>query len=89
MGRAINKAVTIAEILKRKLPLHQQNSLTSVEMVDVYDPIEEGLDRVTNRRYVSCIMICLGKTLLDVNNIGYQPPLAEAEQQYAQHSRRV
>jgi DNA-binding protein Alba len=23
MGRAINKAVTIAEILKRKMPLHQ------------------------------------------------------------------
>jgi len=35
MGRAINKAVTIAEILKRKMPLHQMNTLSSVEMVDV------------------------------------------------------
>jgi len=51
MGRAINKAVTIAEILKRKMPLHQCNFLSSVEMVDIFEPLEEGLDRVTSRRY--------------------------------------
>lgn len=51
MGRAINKAVTIAEILKRKMPLHQCNNLSSVEMIDVFEPLEEGLDRVTSRRY--------------------------------------
>jgi ribonuclease P/MRP protein subunit RPP25 len=53
MGRAINKAVTIAEILKRKMPLHQLNTLSSVEMIDVFEPVEEGLDVVTSRRYVS------------------------------------
>lgn len=51
MGRAINKAVTIAEILKRKMPLHQCNALSSVEMIDIFEPLEEGLDRVTSRRY--------------------------------------
>jgi DNA-binding protein Alba len=51
MGRAINKAVTIAEILKRKMPLHQCNALSSVEMIDVFEPLEEGLDTVTSRRY--------------------------------------
>ncbi|CAB9519905.1 ribonuclease P MRP 25kDa [Seminavis robusta] len=50
MGRAINKAVTIAEILKRKMPLHQVNALSSVEMIDVFEPLEEGLDVVTSRR---------------------------------------
>jgi DNA-binding protein Alba len=35
MGRAINKAVTIAEILKRKMPLHQITVLTSTEIIDV------------------------------------------------------
>jgi DNA-binding protein len=35
MGRAINKAVTIAEILKRKMPLHQVTYLTSSEIIDV------------------------------------------------------
>jgi ribonuclease P/MRP protein subunit RPP25 len=81
MGRAINKAVTIAEILKRKLPLHQVNSLTSVEMVDVYEPLEEGLDTVTSRRYVSCMIITLSLSArdLDTNDPGYQPPLAEDE----------
>eukprot|EP00977_Amphora_coffeiformis_P013480 scaffold3570_cov227-Amphora_coffeaeformis.AAC.14 len=79
MGRAINKAVTIAEILKRKLPLHQVNTLTSVEMVDVYEPMEEGLDVVTSRRYVSCILITLSLSALDTSNSGYQPPLPADE----------
>jgi hypothetical protein len=64
MGRAINKAVTIAEILKRKMPLHQWNVLSSLEMIDLYEPIEEGLDVVENRRYVSCLTITLSLTLL-------------------------
>jgi hypothetical protein len=78
MGRAINKAVTIAEILKRKMPLHQQNNLSSVEMIDVYEPVEEGLDTVTSRRYVSCMMIMLSRTVdpLDPSHSGYQPPLS-------------
>ena len=77
MGRAINKAVTIAEILKRKMPLHQVNAVSSVEMVDVFEPLEEGLDVVTSRRYVSCMKIPLSRTGegMDRNNIGYQPPL--------------
>ena len=83
MGRAINKAVTIAEILKRKIPLHQWNALSSIEMVDVYEPIEEGLDVVTSRRYVSCMTITLSTTMLsgnlDHNHSGYQPPLAASE----------
>jgi hypothetical protein len=81
MGRAINKAVTIAEILKRKMPLHQITSLSSCEMVDVFEPLEEGLDVVTSRRYVSCMKITLSKdaSLIDINDIGYQPPLPSQE----------
>ena len=97
MGRAINKAVTIAEILKRKMPLHQWNVLSSLEMIDLYEPIEEGLDVVENRRYVSCLTITLSLTLLqhsegmaktdddspplDTHHFGYQPPLPLAELQ--------
>jgi ribonuclease P/MRP protein subunit RPP25 len=81
MGRAINKAVTIAEILKRKMPLHQCNALSSVEMIDVFEPLEEGLDTVTSRRYVSCMKITLSRTAegLDTNDIGYQAPLPVEE----------
>lgn len=46
MGRAINKTVTVAEILKRRIAgLHQNTIIESIEMTDVYEPIEEGLDR--------------------------------------------
>lgn len=80
MGRAINKAVTIAEILKRKMPLHQLNTLSSVEMIDVYEPVEEGLDTVTSRRYVSCMKISLSlDDIFDHLQSGYQPPLSETE----------
>uniref|UniRef100_A0A7S4IZZ8 DNA/RNA-binding protein Alba-like domain-containing protein n=1 Tax=Odontella aurita TaxID=265563 RepID=A0A7S4IZZ8_9STRA len=81
MGRAINKAVTIAEILKRKMPLHQITSLSSSEIVDVFEPLEEGLDIVESKRYVSCMVITLSKdgSGMDVNDIGYQPPLPSEE----------
>jgi Alba len=89
MGRAMNKAVTIAEILKRKMPLHQWNVLSSVEMIDIYEPIEEGLDTVTSRRYVSCMTITLSISIIcdinasfpmfDINHSGYQPPLTAIE----------
>lgn len=74
MGKAIHKAVTIAEILKRKMPLHQISALTSCEIVNVYEPLEEGLDIVVNQHYVSCLTITLSIDLtgIDVHNIGYQ-----------------
>ena len=74
MGKAINKAVTIAEILKRKMPLHQITTLSSCEVVNVYEPLEEGLDTVVNQHYVSCLTITLSRDLkdIDVNDKGYQ-----------------
>lgn len=81
MGKAINKAVTIAEILKHKMPLHQITALSSCEIVNVYEPLEEGLDTVVNQHYVSCITITLSTNLagIDVHHIGYQPPVSESE----------
>lgn len=81
MGRAINKAVTIAEILKRKMALHQITTLSSSEIIDVFEPLEEGLDIVESKRYVSCMTIILSTTGegLDFTDIGYQPPLPAEE----------
>jgi DNA-binding protein Alba len=46
MGRAINKTVTIAEILKRRVQgLHQITHIDSTDITDVWEPLEEGLDR--------------------------------------------
>ncbi len=53
MGRAINKTVTIAEIIKRRIPnLHQITTIDSTDITDVYEPLEEGLDR-----YVSYVLV--------------------------------
>jgi len=78
MGRAINKTVTIAEIIKRRVPnLHQNTSLESTEIIDKYEPLEEGLDTVEIKRRVSSITIILSKTPLDTKSPGYQPPISQ------------
>ena len=63
------------------MPLHQLNNLSSVEMVDVYEPVEEGLDVVTSRRYVSCMTITLSLSPdgFDTAHSGYQAPLSNDE----------
>uniref|UniRef100_A0A7R9X0J4 DNA/RNA-binding protein Alba-like domain-containing protein n=1 Tax=Craspedostauros australis TaxID=1486917 RepID=A0A7R9X0J4_9STRA len=77
MGRAISKAITVAEILKRRMPLYQLNTFTTLEMIDVFEPIEEGLDIVTSTRHVACLRITLSRTGrgIDPNAVGFQPPL--------------
>jgi DNA-binding protein len=45
MGKAISKAVSVAEFVKRKMNgLHQITKLESFEITDVYEPIVEGLN---------------------------------------------
>jgi len=47
MGRAINKTVTIAEVLRRRIPnLYQIIELNTVDLLDRYMPVEEGLQTV-------------------------------------------
>jgi len=76
MGRAINKTVAIAEILKRRIPdLHQITEISSTDITDVYEPLEEGLDRIETTRHVSSITIVLSTVPLDTTAPGYQPPL--------------
>jgi len=50
-------------------------------MIDIFEPLEEGLDTVTSRRYVSCMKITLStnKEDVDMSAAGYQPPLPNSE----------
>jgi hypothetical protein len=57
--------------------LHQLTEISSTNIVDVWEPKVEGLDRVETTRRVSVIVITLSKEPLDTSNIGYQPPLPE------------
>lgn len=77
MGRAINKTVMIAELIKRRIAdLHQNTSIGSTDITDMWEPLEEGLLLLETTRHVSMITITLSKKELDVSSTGYQPPLS-------------
>ncbi|CAN0897877.1 Ribonuclease P protein subunit p25-like protein [Linum grandiflorum] len=87
MGQAISKTVSIAESIKRRNPrLHQDTSISSVSITDVWEPIEEGLVPVEQTRQVSMITITLSFSELDKNSPGYQAPQAgeQSKPQYQQ-----
>merc|ERR1712039_293014 len=78
-GNALTKAVTSAEVIKRRFKgLHQITNLGSQEIVDEYEPLEEGLDKVTETRSMPFIEITLSKEPLDTSDKGYQAPLDES-----------
>ncbi|KAB2628585.1 ribonuclease P protein subunit p25-like protein [Pyrus ussuriensis x Pyrus communis] len=60
MGRAINKTVMIVELIKRRIVgLHQNTTIGSTDITDIYEPLEEGLDTLETTRHVSMIVITL------------------------------
>uniref|UniRef100_A0A0E0QUI6 Peptidase A1 domain-containing protein n=1 Tax=Oryza rufipogon TaxID=4529 RepID=A0A0E0QUI6_ORYRU len=76
MGRAINKTVMIAELIKRRIVgLHQNTTTGSTDITDMWEPLEEGLLPLETTRHVSMITITLSKKELDTISIGYQSPL--------------
>lgn len=78
-GAALATAVTVAEVIKRRFKgLHQITKLGSVEVVDEWEPLEEGLEPMNSTRSVSFIEIVLSKEPLDKDDKGYQEPLDES-----------
>ncbi|KAG9143811.1 hypothetical protein Leryth_011472 [Lithospermum erythrorhizon] len=78
MGRAINKTVTMVELIKRRIVgLHQVTSIQSTDITDTWEPLEEGLLPLETTRHVSMITITLSKNELDKAAVGYQPPIPE------------
>merc|ERR1711974_66668 len=78
-GNALTKAVTTTEVIKRRVKgLHQITKMENQEIVDEYEPLEEGLDKVTDTRSVPSLEIKLSKDPLDTKDKGYQAPLDES-----------
>ncbi|XP_061350162.1 uncharacterized protein LOC133295351 [Gastrolobium bilobum] len=76
MGRAINKTVTIVELIKRRIVgLHQNTAIGSTDITDTWEPLEEGLLPLETKRHVSIITITLSINELDTSSVGYQSPL--------------
>jgi len=80
MGKAINKTVAIAEIIKRRIPgLHQITEIDSTDIKETYTPTEEGLGPVETTRHVSSILISLFTHEPNTSALGYQPPIPDTE----------
>ncbi|KAI7855525.1 DNA/RNA-binding protein alba-like protein [Circinella umbellata] len=78
-GASINKAVTVVEIIKRKMKgtLHQYTQLGSVSSTDQWDPLEgKNMDRMVVTQHTPIILIHLSKLVIpDLEAIsGYQAP---------------
>jgi DNA-binding protein len=74
-GNAIVKALILIEIVKRRVgDLHQINKIDSTEITDEYEPQQEGLEKTTQKRRVTCLDCNLSKDPLDTTDIGYQEP---------------
>ncbi|CAM8902784.1 unnamed protein product [Rhodiola kirilowii] len=75
MGQAISKAVAIAEIIKKRSSgVHQDIVISSTNITDVWEPVEEGLIQLEISRQVSLMSITLSTTELNKNSPGYQAP---------------
>ena len=71
-GNAIVKALILIELVKRRVgDLHQVNSIYSMEIVDVYEPKVEGLEKIEQRRLVTAMDTILSKEELDNTLPGY------------------
>lgn len=74
-GNAIVKALILIELIKRRIGnLHQINDISSMEIIDEFEPTIEGLEHIQQKRRVTAMETRLLKELKnedDKNNIGY------------------
>lgn len=83
--RLMDRALWVAEVLKRRVPgLHQITEIKEREIVDVYEPREEGLVRVEQKRFLTIIEITLTKepTAEQKKAPGYQEPFKGKEEDF-------
>ena len=58
--RLIERALWVAEVLRRKVPeLHQIIAITEKKIVDVFMPREEGLLKVEKERFLTVVEVTL------------------------------
>ncbi|XP_062256101.1 ribonuclease P protein subunit p25-like protein isoform X1 [Platichthys flesus] len=76
-GKGVSKAITCAEIVKRRVKgLHQLTRLLYSSVVEVWEPLEPaaGLDSLTVNRNLPAIWILLSRDQPDCGQPGYQAP---------------
>jgi hypothetical protein len=76
----MENSVKLAELIKHRVrDLHQVNTISTIEIIDEYEPLEEGLDQLKFERLQTMLTITLSKTPLDNQDIGYQSPIPTSE----------
>ena len=83
--RLIDRALWVAEVIRRKVPgLHQVINISEKKIVDVFEPREEGLVRVEKERFLTIVEVTLTKepTADQKKAPGYQVPLKETEGEF-------
>ncbi|KAK2979631.1 hypothetical protein RJ640_020123 [Escallonia rubra] len=60
---------------RRIAGLHQNTSIGSTDITDMWEPLEEGLLPLETTRHVSVVTLTLSKKELDTSSPGYQPPI--------------
>lgn len=77
----MDNVVKLAELIKHSFTgLYQFNSIETIEIIDEYEPLEEGLDHLVFKRFSTMLTIVLTKNEPeDRNHIGYQDPVPDSE----------
>jgi Na+/phosphate symporter len=72
VSNAMESVVKLAELIKHRVKkLYQVSKISGLEIVDEYEPLEEGLDHLQFKRTVTMLVVTLSKTPLDNKDIGY------------------
>ena len=84
LGAAISKTITIAEVIKHRIPgVHQVNEIKTIVLDDAYEPLEEfksELKNITVERKLTCFQIVLSMAAPKNSKIaGYQSPIPASE----------
>ena len=83
--RLIEKALWVAEVLRRKVPdLHQVITINEKKIIDVYMPREEGLLKVEQERFLTIVEVTLTRKPTEEQKKapGYQAPLKNIEGEF-------
>ncbi|OQR77303.1 alba protein C9orf23-like [Tropilaelaps mercedesae] len=88
-GPAISKVITVTEMLKRKeRGLDQWNKIGYKQVLEYWEPKEEGMFRLQVTREIPVIHVLLSKTPLDASLPGVQKAMLKPTKQYAQKTTK-
>eukprot|EP00831_Metopus_contortus_P015407 TRINITY_DN163_c0_g2_i5.p2 TRINITY_DN163_c0_g2~~TRINITY_DN163_c0_g2_i5.p2 ORF type:complete len:277 (-),score=55.05 TRINITY_DN163_c0_g2_i5:22-852(-) len=79
-GFVISKCLTIADRVRNMVKgIHEIVNFENQEIEDIYEPLEEGLDRVVLKKKVPMISITLSLKPLEKDHPGYHAPVPESQ----------